>query len=203
MWGLTVTSTRALRSRLWWRRVAASVSGGAVATVGVLSSLAVEDGHSFTTGTFTAGTFDLQGSADGVVFTNGGRHTSALSLPMPLNGLSPHDEVFVPFAVRLGRGSDYAARVSVDLLSRAAGGHTLVYQTTTFGCTGRADLAQARLLGASGGQGEGPQFVVSEPTADADGESVSLCLVFVAGTDLVQGSRGEITWSFRGESVTT
>lgn len=183
--------------------MAASVSGGAVAVVGVMSSLAAEEAHTFTSGSFSAGTFDLQGSADGVVFTNRGLHTSALSLPMPLDGLSPHDEVYVPFALRLGRGSDYAARVSVGLLSQAAGGRTLVYQTTTFGCADRADLAEARLLGASGGSGEAPEFVVSEPTADTDGEAVSLCLVFVAGTDLVQGSRGEITWSFHGESVTT
>jgi hypothetical protein len=179
--------------------VVASASGGVVALVGVMSSLAVEDGHTFAAGSFSAGVFDLQGSADGVVFTQGGLHTTALSLPMPSDGLSPQDEVSVPFALRLGRGSDYAARVSVDLLAQTAGGsRTLVYQTTTFGC---ADLAQARLLSAGDDAGAGAEFVVSEPTGDSDGVSVNLCLVFVAGAGLVQGAPGEVTWSFHGESV--
>jgi hypothetical protein len=184
--------------------VVASASGGVVAVVGVMSSLAVEDGHTFAAGSFSAGVFDLQGSADGVVFTQGGLHATALSLPMPPDGLSPQDEVYVPFALRLGRGSDYAARVSVGLLAPTAGGsRTLVYQTATFGCAGRADLAQARLLSAADGAGADADFVVSEPTADSDGESVNLCLVFVAGSELVQGAPGEVTWSFQGESVPT
>ncbi|MCE1173174.1 MAG: hypothetical protein LWW77_01020 [Propionibacteriales bacterium] len=191
------------RSRLWWRRLTAGLSGGLVLAIGVMSSLAAEDGHSFAEGSFSAGRFDLQGSADGVVFTDGSQHSTALSLPMPSDGLSPRDEVYVPFALRLGRGSDYAARVSVGLLSQSAGGgRTLVYQTPRFGCAGRADVAAARLLGTSAESGVDAEFVVSQPTADADGEAVILCLVFVAGADLVQGSRGEITWSFRGESVT-
>src|SRR5438046_769321 len=121
-------------------KVRALLAGGLVLGVGAAVVLAAWNDSEFATGTFTAGTFDLQGSTDGTAYADHAASPGA-ALPFTLNPAhpAPGDTVYAPFAVRLAANTSTGSTVTVNTASATGSVANLSYQLiepTSFGCSG-------------------------------------------------------------------
>ena len=113
------TAKRRRRSRM----IRAILAGGLVLGVGAAVTLAAWNDSEYVTGTFTAGTFNLQGSTtDGTTFTDhpvGSPGTLTFTVAPLL--LSPGDTVYAPFAVRLAANTTNNANVVITAPNATTG----------------------------------------------------------------------------------
>ncbi|BAS15053.1 hypothetical protein AHiyo8_33560 [Arthrobacter sp. Hiyo8] len=131
-------------------KMRALLAGGLVLGVGAAVVLAAWNDSEFATGTFTAGTFNLQGSTDGASYTDHAASPGA-TLPFTLNptNLAPGDTVYAPFAVRLAANTTTGSTVTVNTATATGSVANLSYelvQPTSFGCsssTTGTELVQA------------------------------------------------------------
>ncbi|KNC19862.1 hypothetical protein AC792_04000 [Arthrobacter sp. RIT-PI-e] len=197
------------------RRVRAVLAGGLVLGVGAAVTLAAWNDSEFAIGNFAAGQFNLEGSADGTVFSEHETPDGAATLGFEVNpdNLAPEDVVYAPFAVRLDEDTTYGANVVVSATEVDGDLTDVTYellQTTTFGCddtttgTGLALVAAGTSLGAELGE---VSFNLAQPTTTGTGPNavttfapVYLCFVVTAG-DITQGAAGTATWEFAAESL--
>lgn len=189
-------------------KVRALLAGGLVLGVGATVVLAAWNDSEFGTGTFTAGTFNLQGSTDGTAYAD---HASApgATLPFTVNptNLAPGDTVYAPFAVRLAANTSTGATVTVN--GATAGGSSVanlsyeLLQTTSFGCA--ADTTGTALVAAGtalDGALSGVTFNLDAGTPATDpGQAAFLCFKVTAGAGLVQGQSGTATWELAAAST--
>jgi predicted ribosomally synthesized peptide with SipW-like signal peptide len=203
------------------RKVLAVLAGGLVLGVGVAVTLAAWNDSEFATGTFTAGSFNLQGSTAGDVDANYSDHnvddgdtaaTLAFDLPADLvDNLSPADVVYAGFWVRLAAGTttgadlvadgttaDPAASSNSDNLSYA------VYQLAP-GATCNAASATGTPV-ATGATLDAQTGVTTialteGATATDAGTAVQLCFRVEAGAGLEQGLATTATWKFTATST--
>lgn len=185
------------------RRMAlALAAGGLVLGVGAIVTLAVWNDSEFATGTFGAGSFDLQGSTDGTTFTSDAAAPGkTLTFEIDADTLAPDDVVYAPFAVQLSGTSTNEAAVTVENVIGGAIGDDLTYSLFVEDDFGATCSAAAPPTGAE---------VVADRAADATGTvdvfdltaagtPVNLCFVVTAGA-IGQGEAGTITWEFAGTS---
>jgi hypothetical protein len=191
----------------WWGRIIAVLAGALVLGVGLPPTLGAERSQDFSSASFAAGRFDLEGSLDGHVFTShrweGALVDGGVPVRFRLDDLSPQQRVYLPYAIRLAGGTDYAARVriSADSALDQIAGRAWVYRTDTFGCSGTADLPSATLLLDSGDPTLPGTVDVDEPPTPGQGAAVNLCFVMAVRSDLTQGDAGELGWTLQGESL--
>ncbi|OIH85136.1 hypothetical protein BLJ79_08065 [Arthrobacter sp. UCD-GKA] len=191
------------------RKVRAVLAGGLVLGVGVAVTLAAWNDSEFAEGVFGTGHFNMQGSVDGINFTDHASGAAAsLSFAVEPGSMSPEDTVAAPFVLHLDEETTNNAKVNVasalgsgtavDQLSYAivrvpsltdckpeATGTVIVPPGTAFGAaTGVAtfDLTKSDVSG--------------EPGADA-----FLCVQVTAAEDLIQDTSATATWEFVGQSV--
>ncbi|WP_240482633.1 SipW-dependent-type signal peptide-containing protein [Microbacterium arborescens] len=188
------------------RRMAlALAAGGLVLGVGAIVTLAVWNDSEFATGTFGAGSFDLQGSTDGTTFTSDAAAPGkTLTFTLDADALAPDDVVYAPFAVQLSGTSTNEAAVSVENVIDGAIGDDLTYSLFVeddFGVTCSAatpptgtEVVADRAADATG--------TVDVFDLTAAGTPVNLCFVVTAGA-IEQGEAGTITWEFAGTSGDT
>ncbi|GAB3570782.1 hypothetical protein GCM10027405_35720 [Arthrobacter alkaliphilus] len=183
------------------------MAGGLVLGVGAAVVLAAWNDSEFATGTFAAGTFNLQGSTDGTSYADHAASPGA-TLPFTVNpsNLAPGDTVYVPFAVRLAANTTTGATVTLNTPTAAGSVANLSYelvQPTSFGCsssTTGTDLVPAGT--ALGGALSGVTFTLNAGSpASAPGAAVFLCFKVTAGAGLVQGQSGTATWQFAAAST--
>lgn len=196
------------------RRAAAILAGGLVVGIGTMATLASWNDSEYAQATYTAGTFNLQGSTDGVDYTDhlgtAASPTAALPFTAPFDHLSPTDSIYAPLAVRLAQDTTYAADASVQVtdLTGTMGDNLnyAIYATPAFGCTSAADLAGATELVSSRllqiESGAAATFELAKPAAAAPGDSVNLCIVVTAGSALEQDTAGTATWRVAAASKT-
>lgn len=192
---------------LWWGRVIALLAGALVLAVGWVPTLGADLSQDFGSVSFAAGRFDLESSVDGQTFASdrgeGSATTDRIPVRFRIDALSPQQRVYLPFAVRLAAGSDYAARVKVS--AEPAGGlppgHWWVYQTDSFGCSASAGLDLSGLVLESGDFTLPGALTVEQPAAGHAGAAVYLCFVMAVRPDLTQGTAGELGWTLQGESL--
>ncbi|HEU5224139.1 MAG TPA: SipW-dependent-type signal peptide-containing protein [Candidatus Lumbricidophila sp.] len=189
------------------RKVAAILAGGIVLGVGAAYTLAAWNDSEFATGTFGAGTFDLQGSLDGSAFSS---DTAApgKSLTFALNAdrLEPSAVVYSPFAIKLSAASNYQANIT---LSQAAADTTgtisthltySVYEVASWNATcSAANPPSTALVTNRAATAAGSVALTSLAAVDAP---KYLCIVVTADSGLPQGSAGTITWDFTGTATT-
>lgn len=188
-------------------KIRAILAGGLVLGVGAAITLAAWNDSEFATGTFTAGTFNLEGSAtDGTTFTD---HVTAPGAPLGFTvnptALSPGDTVYAPFAVRLAANTTNAATVTVTAPSTTGTVTALTYQLiqpTAFGCaaatTGTVLVPAATAVGTVPGS---VTFALAKGTpTTSPGASVNLCFKVTAGAGLTAGQTGTATWQFAAVS---
>ena len=200
------------------RRVLAVLAGGLVLGVGVAVTLAAWNDSEFATGTFTAGSFELEGSTDGTTFADhdvddgGTAATLAFNLPAGLVGnMSPTDTVYAGFWVRLAAGTtsdadlvadgttaDPAATSNADHLGYA------IYQLAP-GATCDAASAVGTPV-ATGATLDAQTGVTTVPltagaTTAAAGTAVQLCFAVTADAALEPGLVTDATWTFTATST--
>lgn len=187
-------------------RVRALLAGGLILGVGATITLAAWNDSEFVTGTFQAGTFNMQGSPDGTTFSD---HATAPGAPLAFTvsaaALSPGDVVYAPYAVRLAANTTNAATVTLTSPATSGSVQNLTYsliEPTTYGCT--SATTGTVLVPAATAVGTVPGTVTfslqpGSPTT-SPGNAVDLCFVVTAGAGLVQSQAGTATWQLQAAS---
>jgi predicted ribosomally synthesized peptide with SipW-like signal peptide len=191
--------------------IRAILAGGLVLGVGAAVTMAAWNDSEYVTGTFAAGTFNMQGSTtDGTTFTDhpvGSPGTLTFTVSPQL--LSPGDTVYAPFALRLAANTTNDANVVITGSTTTGVVTNLSYEvvrTTAFSCgSSTVDSTGTSLItaGTAVTTVAGPNtFVLSKgsPVSSA-GATQFLCFKVTAGAGLTQGQTGTVTWQFTASSV--
>jgi len=174
------------------KKVLAILASGAVLGVGAAITLAAWNDSEFATGTFTAGSFNLEGSTNGNDFddhnVDAGDAAATISFVANPDELSPGDVVYAPFSLQLS-GDYNATLVSEDPVGTGdfATGGKLTFaavETSEFGCNA-----------TSFGTG------TAVPDTINTGETIHLCLQVTATGTIEQGDAGTVTWEWAATSV--
>jgi predicted ribosomally synthesized peptide with SipW-like signal peptide len=187
------------------RKVAAILAGGLVVGIGTMATLASWNDSEFASATFSSGTFKLQGSADGVAFTDHATTGDAASLTFtaPFNNLTPSDTIYAPYALRLTADTTNDATVAVTNPVVSGDVDHLSYrliQTESFGCDADSTGTELVATGPVGTVTDAQTFDLAMGAGGADGAAVNLCFVVTAGHDLTQDQAGSSTWQFTATS---
>ncbi|MFF2372208.1 SipW-dependent-type signal peptide-containing protein [Agromyces sp. NPDC058110] len=184
------------------RKILAILAGGLVLGVGTALTLAAWNDSEFATGTFTAGSFNLEGSTDGTTFEE---HETAgaaapLTFSLGFDALAPGDVVTAPFAVQLDADTDYDAVVSLltPTVTGVAGGlQYRVVQTAAFGCDAISTPPDTVLLTP-----RALDAPTSDPTFALTGAEnpAYFCFEVTALDTLAQNQSATATWEFAAES---
>lgn len=185
-------------------KIRAVLAGGLVLGIGAAVTLAAWNDSEFAQGTFTAGTFNLEGSTDGAAYSSNADPASPKQLAFTTStaNMSPGDVVSAPFAVRLDAATSYDTTVALSTPTPApvAGLTYTVTRTNTFGCGGTV-LDTLVLPGQEvGTTPAGVTFPLTQGTGNDPGTPFYLCFQVTAGSDLVQGATNTAVWEFAAQS---
>lgn len=200
------------------RKVLAVLAGGLVLGVGVAVTLAAWNDSEFANGTFTAGSFNLEGSTDGTTYADhnvdDGDAAATLAFTLPtgvVDNMSPTDTVYAGFWVRLAAGTTVGADLVADgtTADPAASSNTdhlsyAIYQLAP-GATCDATTATGTPV-ASGAtldaQTGATAIALTEgATAATPGTAVQLCFAVTADAALEPGLVTNATWAFTATST--
>ncbi|QCR19779.1 SipW-dependent-type signal peptide-containing protein [Agrococcus sp. SGAir0287] len=186
------------------RKIRAILAGGLVLGVGAAITLAAWSDSEFATGTFTAGTFNLEGSTDGTAFTDHATSPgAALTFTAPASNLSPGQSVATPFWVRLAANTTTGATLDLtEVTSTGANAANLTFHAYAIGAAASCTTATTGTDLATGGPlttgtvaGATTSLPNGTPTTNP-GTATQVCLVVTAGSGLVQGGAVTSTWHF-------
>ena len=203
------------------RKVLAVLAGGLVLGVGVAAVLAAWNDSEFATGTFTAGTFNLEGSTAGDVTANYSDHNvdtggtaASLAFTLPtgvVSSMSPGDSVYAGFWVRLAAGTTTGANLlpngtTADAAATSNSGHLSysVYQlapgaTCNAASATGAAVATGATLDAQAGATSIP--LTKGANSTTAGTAVQLCFKVTADATLKQTVATTATWKFTATST--
>lgn len=201
------------------RKVLAVLAGGLVLGVGVAAVLAAWNDSEFATGTFTAGTFNLEGSSTGNANfsdhnVDDGDTAATLAFTLPtgvVDSMAPGDSVYAGFWVRLAAGTTTGADLVADGTTADAAASSnsehlsyAIYQLAP-GATCNAASATGTPIatGATLDAQTGTTTVTLLEGADATtaGTAVQLCFAVAADANLEQGLATTATWTFTATST--
>ncbi|MDH6470846.1 putative ribosomally synthesized peptide with SipW-like signal peptide [Micromonospora sp. H404/HB375] len=193
------------------RKLKAVLAGGLALGVGATISLAAWNDSEYATGTFTAGSFSIEGSTDDTTYAEHSTSgtAAALAFSTGFDNISPGDVVAAPFAVRLTAATTYDATVTVG----SATPDLPAFTGLTYGIATVPTFADCSATPTS------PTWIVAQGTAldsvagavpfnltqgtppTTPGAPAYLCFVVTADAALVQGSSVTETWQLLAESV--
>ncbi|WP_187977771.1 SipW-dependent-type signal peptide-containing protein [Mycetocola sp. JXN-3] len=188
-----------------WIRLRALLAGGLVLGVGGTLTLAAWTDQEVVQATFTAGTFDLVGSADGTTFSS---HLAGSPAPLTFAPVStamlPGQTVYSAFSVKTAPGSTSALVTPTAAGTNNTGlGAYLTYQlvrvTARTSCTA-AGISSGTVVVAAGSPlttGGTEQLAVS----GAGAQTVNYCFAITLPTtapNAAQGMTLNATWTFAG-----
>ncbi|RUR01447.1 SipW-dependent-type signal peptide-containing protein [Labedella endophytica] len=205
------------------RKFKAVLAGGLVLGVGAAITLAAWNDSEFATGTFSAGTFNLEGSTtsstagfvDNDLDETGGT-AAALVFTTPFDNLAPEDVVYAPFWLRLAADTTTDATLVLDTLvttdsvtdPNAGALSYAVYELATAtatcdaaGVAAGTEIASADALTSDAAVDSGTVDLTGGAPVTAAGAPVQLCVVVTAGADLDQGGVTTSTWEFTATST--
>ena len=198
------------------RKVRAVLAGGLVLGVGIGVTLAAWNDSEFASGTFTAGSFNLEGSTTSATTAyashnvdNGDTAASLVfQLPAVASSMAPGDVVYAPFWVRLDSTTTNSATLLPTGVAAGAGGNTanLAYTVTAIAPGATCGAAATGTLVASGATLAAQTGATSVPltkgsAAGTAGTPVQLCFAVTAGSGLTQGAAATATWKFTATST--
>ncbi|WP_105566223.1 SipW-dependent-type signal peptide-containing protein [Microbacterium halophytorum] len=192
------------------RKVLAILAGGLVVGVGTAVTLAAWNDSEFATGTFAAGTFNLEGSLDDTTYAEHSDAASAQQLDSvqfvaDTSNMVPDEVAYDSFFVRL----DDATSIDGSL---ALAGTTATGDAAQYGyvvaAIDPAAVCDATTIAAGTVLGEGASLDANTASGTvtlahgdgAPGASVQLCFAVTAGADLEQGATATTTWEFEATS---
>lgn len=192
------------------QRVLAILAGGLVLGVGAAITLAAWNDSEYATGTFSAGTFNIQGTSDNTTWDEHASAGGAASLSFTLNptSLSPGDVVYAPFAVRVDQTTTSGANVAITVDSSSgtilSGLNYQLIQPTSWGCasgtTGTTLVPAGTAMTGIGGGPAAFALAAGTPPTTA-GAPAYLCFKVTAAAGLTQSSTGTVTWKFAATSA--
>jgi predicted ribosomally synthesized peptide with SipW-like signal peptide len=197
------------------RKILAVLAGGLVLGVGAAVTLAAWSDSEFASGTFAAGTFNLEGSTTSVSAgyddhnADDGDAVASLQFQIPAaaSALSPGDVVYAPFWVRLDATTSNDATLIPAGVTAGTGGNeaNLSYTVRAIAPAATCDATAAGTLVASGdtlGELAGATSIplTRGAAAGTAGEPVQLCFAVTAG-DVTQGDSATATWEFTATST--
>ncbi len=208
---MTATPSGSTRTR---RKILAVLAGGLVLGVGAAITLAAWNDSEFATGTFTAGSFNLEGSTTSAT-TGFAEHATTgtaatLSFTAPFSNLSPGDIVYAPFWVRLDKTTtNNATFVASGLTASGTNATHIAYSVYSIAPAATCDAsATSGTLVTSGANlstfaAGGPSVALTKGTPPTvAGTAAQLCFVITAASQatLVPGGTATATWSFQATS---
>ncbi|MCZ7418629.1 MULTISPECIES: SipW-dependent-type signal peptide-containing protein [unclassified Micromonospora] len=193
------------------RKLKAVLAGGLTLGLGATITLAAWNDSEYASGTFTAGSFSIEGSTDGTTYAEHPTAGTAASLAFStgFDNISPGEVVAAPFAVRLTATTTYDATVTVASATPAPP----AFVGLTYG------IATVPTFGDCSATPTTPTWIVAEGTAldsvagavpfsltqgtppTTPGAPAFLCFVVTADSGLVQGTSVTETWQLLAESV--
>ncbi|MCI1019285.1 hypothetical protein HWD99_11655 [Microbacterium sp. C5A9] len=198
------------------RKVLAVLAGGVVLGVGVGVTLAAWNDSEFATGTFTAGSFNLEGSTTSATAgyaehnVDDGDTAASLvfQLPEVASSMAPGDVVYAPFWVRLDSTTTNDATLLPAGITAGTGGNeaNLSYTVTAIDAAETCDATATGDVVATGATLSAQTGATSVPltqgaTAGTPGTPVQLCFAVTAGAGLDQGDTAVATWEFTATSI--
>lgn len=198
------------------RKVLAILAGGLVLGVGVAVTLAAWNDSEFATGTFTAGSFNLEGSTTSATTgytdhnVDEGNAAAPLTFQLPdvASSMSPGDVVYAPFWVRLDETTTNDASLLAAGITPGTGGNEahLSYTVTAIDPADTCDAAASGTSVATGATlstqtGTAPVSLTKGAAPATAGTAVQLCFAVTAGTGLVEGAPATATWKFTATSI--
>lgn len=193
-----------------WRKIRAVLAAGVVVGIGATVTLAAWNDSEHATGSFAAGSFNLEGSTDGTAYADhaSGANAAALSFTANPTNMAPGDVEYAPFAVRLAAGTTTGASVALQAVTNTGTVTNLTYTLV------RTTSATCNAAAVSGGTAVVPAGTaltsIGTPTAftlakgantTTAGAPQYLCFAVTAGAGLVQGQSGTATWQFQATST--
>ncbi|MFG1881584.1 SipW-dependent-type signal peptide-containing protein [Micromonospora sp. NPDC049102] len=193
------------------RKLKAIMAGGIALGLGATITLAAWNDSEYATGTFTAGTFSMEGSTNGTTYAEHptAGTAAALTFSTGFDSMSPGSVVAAPFAVRLTAATTYNATVTVASATPAPP----AFVGLTYGIATVPAFANCSATPTS------PTWIVAQGTAlnsvtgavsfnltqgtppTTPGAPAFLCFVVTAGGTLVQGTSVTQTWQLLATSV--
>jgi predicted ribosomally synthesized peptide with SipW-like signal peptide len=197
------------------RKAKAILAGGLVLGIGAAVTLAAWNDSEFIFGEFGTGTFNVQGSADGVNFAEHSTSDTKANLSFSVNydNISANETVAAAYALRLDETSTYSA--SVEVAEATAGGDMTTAGKLSYSITKVGSFAECTPLAtgttvvpAGTDFGSTPvvtPFVLAKPQelngAASPGSSTFVCIKVTADADLPQGKAANATWKFVATSA--
>lgn len=191
------------------KRVKAILAGGLVLGVGAAVTLAAWNDSEFASGSFSSGTFDMVGSADGTSFTSHAASPGApLTFSAGFNNLSPNTTVAAPFVVHLTPATTSDAVVS--LFSATGSGtaaanlsYGVIRVASVAACTPAATgtTVVPALTTMSSVTGATSFPLVKSTDNVLDGANVVLCIQVTAASGLAQNTTATGIWQFQAVST--
>jgi predicted ribosomally synthesized peptide with SipW-like signal peptide len=182
------------------------LAAGLVLGVGTAVTLAAWNDSEFATGTFGAGSFNLEGSttsADDGYAEHPASPGATLAFTLPLAGnMSPADVVHAPFWVRLD--ADTTSPASLTATAVTASGENaaqLSYDVYSIAADATCDATTAVGTPVASGTTlsaftDGIDVDLAIGATDVAGAPAQLCFEVTAGAGLVEGEDATATWSF-------
>ena len=210
-----VTQSPETSSRSRSRKLRAILAGGLVLGIGGAVTLAAWNDSEFASGLFSSGEFNLQGSTTSATegYTDHASEdgAAALDFSVPVDNLSPGDEVAAPFWVRLDATTTSPATLDLVALTGTdtTGANTaeLAYDVYALAADATCDTTATGTAVGSGDTlvsnpdvaGETVPLAVGAAEGDP-GEATQLCFVVTASDNLEQGGETTAVWQFTATS---
>lgn len=193
------------------RKVKALLAGGLVLGIGAAITLAAWNDSEWATGSFAAGTFNIEGTVDNSTWAEHATEPAkaTLSFSTGFDNLSASATVSAPFAIRLDKDTTSDATVAVQSATGDGTAEThLTYEIVQVAawddCTpsaaGTAQIVPAgtaldAVTGAS-------TFSLTKSTnvGTDPGAAVYICIQVTADSSLVQSTTATGTWQFQATS---
>ncbi len=197
------------------RKIRAILAGGLVLGLGTAATLAAWNDSEYATGTFTAGTFNLQGATAAAAgpYTDhaSSAGAAAVTFSTGFDNMSPGTVVAAPFWVRLAANTTTPATLDlVDVTSTGANAANITFvvraiapgDTCNTATTGGTVLTPTTPPPLTTGPiaGDTAPLAIGSP-ASSPGTAVQLCIIATAGTNLVQGGAVTSVWRFQATST--
>lgn len=188
------------------KKARAILAGGIVLGLGAAYTLAQWSDSEWAQSTFGTGQFNLEGSTDGIAFSEhpSSDNAAELSFSSDVSNLRPGQSTASLFAVRLDADTTVDATVTPTAAASGAAAAELSYRivqlsspsectTSASGTTVVAESALGAVTGAS-------PFELAPGAGSAAGTAANLCVIVTASDDLAQNTAATASWTFTASS---
>lgn len=198
----SATSLLSSRSTSWYTKLRAILAGALVLGVGAAVTVAAWNDSEFAQGSFTASTFGIVGSTNGVDFSEHADAANAakLTLTAPFGAMSPGTTVYTAYSIRSTAASTVGGSVT---LSAASGNSSGLGQWLTYGVRVISGT-QCNAAAFAGGTAVAADGSNSRTLAAAGANQVNYCIAItlpVGTPNAAQGKTVDASWTFTATSA--